>query len=352
MNFKSLKLITLAASMIAVWGVSSCKKPVAPVEVTINITSDYVLYVENKGGECEITFDVNAAWTADCNSDWVSLDYDNGTAGSNSIICTVQENPSYKIRNARVNIKAGDVNAFVSISQKPTIPTEYNLLFIGNSFTQDACWHLPCIFNAAVFSPKINMVDMYWGGGIITDYITAYSDVQNSKFTAHTFNAGASTKAWTNRTGKTIQDIVKERKWDVIVLQEHTGNPIAWDWTSTAKANLDKIVDLIKADCKDKDGKAYTPKFVYLFSQSYFDLTKSSKAPERFKDEVDMYNTIVVFAQKVMENCQFEDIIASGTYFQNIRGTSANINKTTYDLALKSARAAISEPYKVSKITE
>ena len=57
-------------------------------------------------------------------------------------------------------------------SPDPDAPS-LSILFIGNSFTQDAVNHLPGMLKAAGIK-TVHMVDMYYGGRLIQQYNTGW----------------------------------------------------------------------------------------------------------------------------------------------------------------------------------
>ena len=190
------------------------------------------------------------------------------------------------------------------------------ILFIGNSFTQDAVWHLPDVLkNMGVRNVK--MIDCYIGGRLLNQY--------NSDFSTGTTNNAYTSEpgqmAWHNVTGKTLKQICESEDWDVITLQEHTGNNVAWGWTDAKKEVIASLLDKIKATQTKK-----TPKFYYLMSQSYYDFAKMSgqKSYWTFSNQLEMYDVCVDFAKKAVDELGFDGIIPSGTYMQNIRTSSVN----------------------------
>ena len=190
------------------------------------------------------------------------------------------------------------------------------VLFIGNSFTQDAVWHLPDVLRNSGIN-NIKMIDVYIGGRLLSQYNDEFST--GTANNAYTSEPGS--VAWRNVTGKTLQQICESDKWDVITLQEHTGNVAAWGWTDAKKTVIKSLMDKIKATQKDNK-----PKFYYLMSQSYYDFAKMSgqKANWIFNSQTSMYDVCVAFAKSAVEELGFDGIVPSGTYMQNIRTSSVN----------------------------
>ena len=199
--------------------------------------------------------------------------------------------------------------------ETPDLTPALKILFIGNSFTQDAVWHLPDILKNMGFR-KVKMIDCYIGGHLISEYESEFdSGTANNAYTATPENM-----AWNNKTGMTLKQICESEDWDVITLQEHTGNNCSWQWTDARKATLQSLVNKIKAT------QSKTPKMYYLMSQSYYDFAKMSgqSAYWTFSTQKEMYETCVAYAQHAVSEVGFDGIIPSGTYVQNIRTSGVN----------------------------
>ena len=219
-----------------------------------------------------------------------------------------------------------------------------NILFIGNSFTDDSVKHLPGMLAAAGIK-NVNMVHMYYGGRLISAYNSTWATAND--YSAYTCNAGAT--GWTTVTGKSLKDICESRQWDVVTIQEHTGNAAAWVWNDTAKSNVTGVINHIRES--QSDAKIY-----YIMSQAYYNMDRigfgsrsavtwpvafyntdssvsltAAQHTEKFAakdkatakaEQLAMYPVITAFAQKVMEECDLDGIIPTGTMLQNLRTTS------------------------------
>ena len=195
---------------------------------------------------------------------------------------------------------------------------EYNILFIGNSFTKDAVEHLPGLL-AGAGNKKVNMVHIYYGGQFISTYNSSFSDATG--FTCYSCAPGV--KSWSNKTGVSIEDCCKMAKWDVVTIQEHTGNKCAWNFTSTSDSDVRSLVSKIK----NAVPSGSNPKFYYIMSQAYQNMAKigtASQSSITWTDQIGMYEVIVAFGKKMMDTGLFENIIATGTMLQNLRTSPLN----------------------------
>ncbi|MGN1046485.1 MAG: DUF4886 domain-containing protein, partial [Candidatus Cryptobacteroides sp.] len=149
---------------------------------------------------------------------------------------------------------------------KPEAGIEYpdadlRILFIGNSFTKDAVEHLPGILEAAATGKKIQLTHMYYGGRTIPEYYDGWDS--KSDYKCYQCAPGAS--SWTEATeAYTLKQIASATRWDIVTIQEHTGNKAAWIWDDTEKTAITGLVNYIK------ETQETAPKFWYVMSQAYF----------------------------------------------------------------------------------
>ncbi|WP_295940749.1 DUF4886 domain-containing protein [uncultured Alistipes sp.] len=197
-----------------------------------------------------------------------------------------------------------------------TEPT-LRILFIGNSFTKDAVEHLPKMVSAAGIE-TLKMTHLYYGGRTIPEYANGYGTT--SDYTCYKYNPG--TSLWLSYTGYNIRNVVKSDKWDIVCLQEHTGNSCGWIWDDKEKNAIEGLIAAINADQDD-----HTPQFVYIMSQAYFNMEKIGTAQRPYKTfttQSEMFDVIVAQGRKVLAETQVARIIPTGTVLQNLRTSSEN----------------------------
>ena len=189
---------------------------------------------------------------------------------------------------------------------------ELSILFIGNSFTKDAVEHLPGLLKAAGLD-KVQLTHMYYGGRLVSEYYAGWST--SSDYKCYECGPGATT--WTESTGKTLEQVAASRSWDIITIQEHTGNAAAWTWNSTAQTNLQGMINSAKAT-----QTGAMPKFYYIMSQAYFNMGKIGSGSQPYMtwtDQAGMWDVIAAFGKNVMANVSFDGIISTGVMLQNLR---------------------------------
>ena len=194
---------------------------------------------------------------------------------------------------------------------------DIRILFIGNSFTRDAVYHLPGIIKAAGIDKKILLTHMYYGGRTAQRFYNHWSDDRD--YTCYQALPGADN--WvTSKAGSasTLAEMAANTDWDVITIQEHTGNQNSWYWTDAEKTALQGLINYARAA---KTGN--TPKVHYVMSQAYLNLAKAG-SNQCFESEAEMYTVITTQARKVMSETDFDGIISTGTMLQNLRTSSLN----------------------------
>ena len=216
--------------------------------------------------------------------------------------------------------KAGTASALIDINyqigvkqpESSDVVADLSILFIGNSFTKDAVEHLPGILKAAGLE-KVHMVHMYYGGRLVSEYNAGWTD----KSDYHKYECLPGSTEWAHTTNTNLAEIAASKKWDIVTIQEHTGNAAAWTWNATAKSNLQGLIDKVKAAQGTN-----VPKFHYILSQAYFNMAKigsGSKPSMTWSDQAGMWNVIATFGQSVMNEVTFDGIISTGVMLQNLR---------------------------------
>lgn len=202
--------------------------------------------------------------------------------------------------------------------ETPTGPEPtLRILCIGNSFTKDAVEHLPKMIAAAGIE-TVKIIHMYYGGRTVPEYFEGY-DTTND-YTCYMLNTG--TDVWTSFRGMTLKQAAASDKWDIVTIQEHTGNYRAWSWTAEEKAAITGLIDCIKADQGDN-----IPEFKYIMSQAYFDMNKigtGSRPYMTFSTQDEMFDVIAAQAKKVLAETEIDEVIPTGTVLQNLRTSSLN----------------------------
>ena len=210
----------------------------------------------------------------------------------------------------------------IATGDTPTVDPSFDveaglrIFFIGNSFTKDAVEHLPGILHAAGIT-DVQMVHMYYGGRTIPEYNSGYGSATD--YHCYVCNPGETT--WTDVSGKSLEVVAKSADWDVITIQEHTGRQLAWGWTSEEKTAIDGLLAKLKADQTERGA---SPKYYYILSQAYHDLSKAQNVSKPFTDTDTMWEVIAGQARSAVTECGFDGVISTGAMLQNLRTSWAN----------------------------
>lgn len=218
-----------------------------------------------------------------------------------------------KAQMSNITYQIGSDEGETPAGPEPTL----RILCIGNSFTQDAVEHLPKMIAAAGIE-TVKIVHMYYGGRTVPEYYEGY-DTKND-YICYMLNTG--TDIWTSFRGRTLRQTVSSEQWDIVTIQEHTGNYRAWSWTQEEKSALTGLIDCIKAD-----QQGHVPSFKYIMSQAYFDMNKigsGSRPYMTFTTQEEMFGVIAAQARKVLDETEFDEIIPTGTVLQNLRSSPLN----------------------------
>lgn len=197
---------------------------------------------------------------------------------------------------------------------------ELSILFIGNSFTLDAASHLPGLLSAAGIR-KVHMIHMYYGGRPVSQYNKGWETF--SDYTLYECLPGST--VWTQTPNANLAEVAGRKKWDIVTIQEHSGDAAAWTWNTTAQNNIQGLMDKVKKVQGDN-----VPKFYYILSQAYSDMSKignASKPSITWSDHTGMWGVVAAFGKKVMENIPFDGIISTGVMLENLRTSEINNSK-------------------------
>lgn len=192
----------------------------------------------------------------------------------------------------------------------------YRIFLIGNSFTQDACHRLPGVL-VGLGIKNVEVTQCYYGGRTVPEYNTGWST--SSDYTKHTALPGQD--VMTNTSNQNLEAVAKSQQWDLVCIQEHTGNYRAWTWNAEEKNHIKELMEKVAATQKVR------PRFYWIMSQSYYDMNKigtGSRPYITWNTQSEMYDVTTAFAQKVMAELPFDGICATGTALQNLRQTSLN----------------------------
>lgn len=255
----------------------------------------------------------NATWKS-CTASGKVGTYNNGTPAYDEYTEATKAN-YLGVQKSGTSSTLTDITYQVGIKEQEPgdgVEAELSILFIGNSFTMDAVTHLPGMLKAAGIE-KVHMIHMYYGGRLVSQYYSGWT----SSSDYHLYECLPGATSWSHTTNANLAEVAARKKWDIVTIQEHTGNAAAWVWNATAKSNIQGLVDNVKAAQGSN-----VPKFFYILSQAYFNMAKigsGSQPSVTWTDQAGMWNVIATFGKSVMNEVSFDGIISTGVMLQNLR---------------------------------
>ena len=188
------------------------------------------------------------------------------------------------------------------------------VLAIGNSYSVNALLRFPQICKqagvkeivvATMFIPDCSL-DKHW------------TNIQNNSSTYQLYRSDIGGK-WDIIDNYSIDKIIHEEDWDVVTLQNSSGNTGQAD----AFGNLDNMVNYVKQECPDA-------KIMWHMTWAYQGTFNDGRFYPYDYDQMNMYKAIMDCTQNiVMKNKDICAVIPVGTAIQNIR--SSYIGDTVND---------------------
>ncbi len=210
----------------------------------------------------------------------------------------------------------------------PPLPRDKDVLkvlFVGNSFNQDATQHLPGML-AADGTQKVYMGRTYKGGETVVGYLTNFDS--NTHCSYLTCAPGES--SWTGNDDTKdcgLKMALLRQDWDVVTFMEYSGNYDMLDgWNSVARSNGIQISENVKALInkifETKQNKR--PTVMFLLTQG--NTSKQKIVHNMYSgNPVGHYNVIVNYGRNLLADTCIDDIIPTCTTTQNLRTTDLNI---------------------------
>lgn len=254
----------------------------------------------------------------------VRIEYVDGTIEENAEFYSVDYqnyNPA-KLGTYEITVMVGGKTATYSVTVQKHTGT-FNVLLIGNSFSQDTMMWLPNIAKDVGFS-NITIGGLVLGGCTIE---THYNNMQsNTAAYDFTFYRNGTWTDGAQGTMRTLEYGLKYTNWDYIVLQQQSGNS---GNVASYNYQLDALVDYVRATSANKNAKlVWNMTWAYPTGSDWFGGLYDN-------DQMKMYNSIVAAVQaKIVPNEEFTLISPAGTAIQNARtsfmgdGFVNNVNAT------------------------
>lgn len=191
------------------------------------------------------------------------------------------------------------------------------ILFIGNSHTLDATDLLPLMLRHEGVR-NVELTRVFHGGYYLVGYNTYFSKANNASLTW--WYPGQ--RFWNGNTELTysLENIVRQEKYDIVVLQEYTGNLHAWTWDDAERDAIHGLVDKIRVSSPDAE-------FVYF--QSHCWANGYETLLKYFNNNVEMFEAVVnnnsLHVMDPAEGYPFQRFFSTAAMLQNLRTTALNL---------------------------
>lgn len=200
----------------------------------------------------------------------------------------------------------------------------YRVLFIGNSYTQEGVeTHFLNILGETDIRHKVRITWMHKFGKTIKGHSDTYAT--DKSYNRHRYAPGSS--GWTKEANQaSLQDVLQDAQYDLVVLQENPVSQEGWMWNNTRKNEVRELMDKITADQK------IAPKFACIMGQAYAD---PAKVPSGYNanaksiltnsfggKQMNMYDALAGHTQAMAIAMSLEYVIPIGTALQNLRTSS------------------------------
>lgn len=204
---------------------------------------------------------------------------------------------SNKVQLYNINKRIDDIDGNKKLS----------VLAIGSSFMIDAMLHFPVLAKKA--GVDIYVGDLYTGGLDITG--VASNCANNTDFQLYGYHNGVGSwnRIATGINTRTVQTILQEREWDIIVLGRGARN--SHTWTTEQQTAMFYVLDYIKANT------TYNPEILFNTSNSFpTDIATNFTRADQLNRTILINDT----TQNMQDNV-FLDFIPNDSAVQNARNT-------------------------------
>lgn len=190
------------------------------------------------------------------------------------------------------------------------------ILLIGNSHNLDATDLLPIMLRHEGVR-NVELTRSFHGGYYLVGYNAYYTKADNAGMSWWT----PGQRFWNGTTDYTssLEEIVSEQKYDIVVLMEYTGNSHAWTWDATERDAIHGLIEKIRRTSPDAE-------FVYF--QSHCWANGYETLLKYFNNNVEMFEAAVNNnSRHVMdpeEGYPFTRFFSTAALIQSLRTSGLN----------------------------
>ena len=197
---------------------------------------------------------------------------------------------------------------------------DISILAIGNSFSVDGMQYLFHILKDAG-AEEVVLGNLYIGGCTLEKHAGNFAS-NSAAYTYYKNTAGE----WTSTASFKPLDALDEREWDIITLQQASGQSGV---QGSYSPYLDNLLAILKEHCPKS-------RLYWHMTWAYQGNSTHSAFPNYGSSQATMYSAILSAVKDVvLQRADFEGIIPSGTAIQNIRTSlyGDNVTRDGYHLS-------------------
>lgn len=190
------------------------------------------------------------------------------------------------------------------------------ILLIGNSHNLDATDLLPIMLRHEGVR-NVELTRSFHGGYYLVGYNTYYTKADNAGMSW--WSPGQ--RFWNGTTDLTssLEEIVSDQKYDIVVLMEYTGNSHAWTWDDAERNAIHGLIEKIRVSSPDAE-------FVYF--QSHCWANHYETLEKYFNNNVEMFETAVnnnsLHVMDPAEGYPFTRFFSTAALIQSLRTSGLN----------------------------
>ena len=203
------------------------------------------------------------------------------------------------------------------------MPKTFKVLFIGNSYSENTAALMPNMAKIFDFK-KIEICYLYKGGCSLDEHWNNMMQ-QSSEYKYCKIKPAIKTlnKIKILSEKISIQDAVKDKKWDWIVLQQTSRT----SGKASSYNQLPRLIQMIKSHLQDKNHTKFAFNMTWAYHSEYDKLKNFYNGSQK-----KMYEDTCAAVQLVVEkNPDIDLIIPAGTAIQNIRINCPTLMEYTCD---------------------
>ena len=192
----------------------------------------------------------------------------------------------------------------------------WNILLIGNSYTQDEFSYVPALLKEFFPQLKFRIGILYQGGcSVAAHYTKLETDGTYEMYSEYT----SEDSRWTNNTSVKISSVLKEHVWKIVTLQQASAFQDSF-------SSMAKIPDLMEGYTQIIGKK---PTFLYVFP--HIRGSQNAQIQAYGSKTENAYNAFLPIALQAVRSYGFSGLIQNATAVENARKTSLNSLNTGGD---------------------